>query len=387
MKKYIYVVASFAALCFTACDPMEDVYEELDSKISNEYVADIRTALTDKDYEFYKGKQTVPAYVATGHYFTSEDQASELIPAILDKNYPQVGNKTKAAISYNLLTFKFGDNEINKVEKYDLVSSDYALGGARFSNFDRESQVTTFLNAKYPNAVEGTLAVLTYTWYNGSAEPRSSTVTDSYYFTNGEWLDTYHVSNEDYVTVGRNRFNNFTTSDDDFLADHFNIFLSNSIVGHKVGDVKYVSYAYYNGKSTVQQVMAMTYNGTKWVPVEDDLIVHPVLRFQKKDSKWVADRSITYSLVPADYAWIAGQANISTAGNRANLAKYGNFNTFSWTNEDILFAMSELLKNKFPNAPEGQKFTVTYDAYPTGLVEVNLIRRANGNYEVPKEGE
>ncbi|RIJ42972.1 hypothetical protein [Pontibacter oryzae] len=387
MKKYIYVIASVAAMSFTACDPMEDVYNELDEKLSNEYEADIKTELSAKDYELFKGKGTAPAYVASEHYFADEEQASELIPIILDKNFPQVGNKTKAAITYNNLVFKFGDNTVSSVKYYTLEDEDYALGGARYTSFDKEAQVTTFLSAKYPDAEEGTLALLTYTWYNGSAEPRYIETTDSYYFTNGMWLDAYHVSGEDYVEAGRNRFNNFTAADDNVLADHFNRFLNKSIVGNETNDVKYVSYAYYNGSKTVQQVMAMVFNGVRWVAVEGDVVTKEVLRFEKKGTKWVADRSISYGLVAADYAWIADQANISSESNRANLAKYGNFNTFSWSSEDILFAMSELLKSKFPNAAVGQKFTVTYDSYPGGLVSVILIKREEGNFTPPKDGE
>ncbi len=388
MKKHIYIVASFVALSFTACDPMEDVYDELDAQVSSEYEANIKTELTAKDYEFFKGKTTAPAYVAKNHYFGSEAEAGELIPAILNNNFPQVGNGTKAAIAYNKLLFKFGGNKINAREEYTLTErSDYQLGGARYSNFDRESQVLTFLGEKFPDATEGTLAVLDYTWYNGSAEPRSKDMTGSYYLTNGEWMSAYHVTGDDYAKVGRNRFNNFTSSDDAVLVDHFNNFLNANVVGQQAGDVKYVSYAYYNGSATKQQVMALAYNGNRWVELEKDLTEKAVIKFAKKKAEWKADLSIGYSLVAADYAWIAGQANISTEANRANLAKYGNFNTFSWSNDDIVFAMGELVKNKFPNAEVGQKFAVTYDSYPAGLQQVNLIKRENGNYEVPAEGE
>ncbi|MDX5436673.1 MAG: hypothetical protein LPK03_05725, partial [Pontibacter sp.] len=103
--------------------------------------------------------------MASGYYFTSEDDASELIPAILDNKYPQVGEGTKAAIVYNLLTFKFGDNDVKgDVLEYEVTEEDYALGGSKYTSFDKESQVISFLNAKYPNATEGTLAMLSYTW-------------------------------------------------------------------------------------------------------------------------------------------------------------------------------------------------------------------------------
>ncbi len=387
MKKYIYVVASLVAMSFTACDPMEEVYEELDSKISGEYKADIKTELTVKDYE-YLTKQKAPAYVGENHYFVSEGEAGELIPTVLNKNYPHVGDGTKAAITFNKLLFDYGSTKVKKDTAFAVTErSDYKLGGARYSNFDKEEQVITFLEAKLPDAKEGMLTMLTYTWYNGSAEPRSSEVTDSYFFVNGQWEDAYHVSEDDYKAVGRNRFNNFTAADDAVLADHFNKFLTATVVGNKPGDGKYVSYAYYNGKKTKQLVMAMGFNGTRWVEVTEDITEKSVVRFEKKGTKWVADLSILYNLVAADYTWVASQANISTEANRANLAKYGNFNTFSWTKEDIIFAMAELIKSKFPNATVGQKFTVTYDTYPGGLVQLNLIKRASGELEEPKEGE
>jgi hypothetical protein len=387
MKKYIYVVASLVAMSFTACDPMEEVYEELDSKISSEYKADIKTELTVKDYE-YLVKQNAPAYIGKNHYFVSDEQAGEFIPKVLDKNFPQVGNGTKAAITFNKLLFDYGSTKVKKDTTFSVTErSDYKLGGAKYSNFDKPEQVITFLNAKLPDAKEGMLTMLNYTWYNGSAEPRSSEVTDSYFFVNGQWEDAYHVSEDDYKAVGRNRFNNFTAADDAVLADHFNKFLTATVVGNKVGDGVYVSYAYYNGKSTKQMVMAMGFNGTRWVEISEDITTKSLVRFEKKGTEWKADLSIMYNLVAADYAWIASQTNISTEANRTNLAKYGNFNTYSWTSEDITLAMVELLKYKFPNADVGQKYTVKYDTYPTGLIQLNLIKRENGNFEVPKEGE
>jgi hypothetical protein len=387
MKKHIYIIASFVAMSFTACDPMDEVYEEIDSKISDEYKADIKTELTIKDYE-YLGKNQAPSYVGSQHYFISEEQAGELIPAVLDKNYPHVGVGTKAAITFNKLLFDYGSTKVKQDTAFSVTErSDYKLGGAKYSNFDKEAQVITFLGAKIPKASEGHLATLTYTWYNGSADPKSTEVTDTYFFVNGQWEDTYHVTNEDYAKVGRNRYNNFVVADEGVLEDHFNKFLTATIVGNKTGDGKYVSYAYFDGSSTKQLVMAMAFNGTRWVQVTEDVVDKSVVRFEKKGSKWFADLSISYNLAAADYAWIAGQANISTDANRANLAKYGNFNTYSWSKEDIIFAMAELLKYKFPNAAVDQKFSVFYDTYPAGLTQLNLIKRENGNFEEPKEDE
>lgn len=379
MKKVIYLLSSLM-LVFTACDPMEDVYEELDKINPDVYVTSMNIELEKKDYELLKGK---PA--AKNLYFASEQEAAELIPSILDKKYPQLGDGTFATVAFNKLAFEFKGNQVSSVVKYEVSSDDYSALGHRYGNFDSSNEMIEFLEYKYPNAAENMLVVLTYDYYTG----KTNTITDSYYFLNGEWRNVYHVTDEDYAKVDRGRYDNFTSADDDLMPAFFNKFLSDNIIGANAGDVEYVSYAYYSNRKTTQNIYTMMYNGTKWVAVTENVAKGSSLSFAKKNGVWKPDLTIRYALESADYQWIATNPALGTETNRSNLANYGNFyqgnpnSSNYWSNDQIVAALGALLKQKFPNAEVEQKFMLSYSVYNSGNITatVTLELQADGTYK------
>ena len=380
MKKIFYLISSLM-LVFTACDPMEDVYEELDEKYPEVYTRDMSIELAKKDYEMLKGK---PA--AKNYYFASEVEAADLIPAILDKKYPHLGDGTSVAVAFDRLAYEFKGNKVSSAAFYTVKEEDYDAMGHRYDNFDSSNEMIEFLEYKYPDAADNMLVVLTYDYYTG----KTNKVTDSFYFMNGEWENVYHVTDEDYALVDRGRFDNFTSADDDMLPVYFNKFLSDNIIGAEAGDVEYVSYAYYSNRKTTQRIYTMMFDGRKWNAVTENVTTNATLSFAKKNGIWKPDLTIRYTLVAADYQWIAANPSLGTESNRGNLANYGNFyqsnpNSSSyWSEEQIVAAMSALLKEKYPNAEEGQKFQLTYAAYNSGniTVTITLERQADGNYRL-----
>lgn len=393
MKKLIYIAASFMAILTTSCDPMEDVYDELDAMSPDNYKTDMTLTLSPADYEEVEDAANVPAYVWEDNYFASEQQAATVIPMILEAKYPQLGNGTTAAVTYQKLQFNYSDKGASARTSLVLTEKDdYALGGARYANFDSWEQVSTFLKAKFPaDSVakpEGRLVTLTYDWYNSSIpNPRTNTRTRDYYFVNGQWEQTYKVTENDYAAFERNRYNNFTAADEKQLPAIFNKLLKENVLA-EAGNVHYVSYAYYNGSKTQQEVMPLVYDGNNWSQVMANITNQATLQFAKKNGIWVPDVTIKYSLVGADYAWIADPANgLGTESARTNLSNYGNFSTYSWTQEQIVAAIAALIKHKYPNMDEGQKFIVSYDTYPGGVKELALILRASGSYTQAQPGE
>jgi hypothetical protein len=379
MKKIIYLLSSLM-LVFTACDPMEDVYEELDKMNPDVYVTNMNIELEKKDYELLKGKP-----VAKNYYFASEEEAAELIPAILDKKYPQLGDGTSATVGFNKLTFKFKGNQVSSVVKYEVSSDDYSALGHRYGNFDSSNEMIEFLEYKYPNAEENMLVVLTYDYYTG----RTNEVTDSFYFMDGAWRNIYHVTDEDYAKVDRGRYDNFTSADDDMMPVFFNKFLSDNIIGANAGDVEYVSYAYYSNRKTTQNIYTMMFDGKKWNAVTENVAKGSSLAFAKKNGVWKPDLTIRYTLVAADYQWIAANPALGTETNRSNLANYGNFyqsnpnSSNYWSMDQVTAALGALIKSKYPNAEVGQKFQVTYAAYNSGNITgiITLELQANGEYK------
>ena len=72
MKKIIYLLA-FVAVLFTSCDPLDDVYTELDAQ-DNPIVGEAKFTLTDEDYD--------ELGLNFGN-FSSIDDAKDMLPAFL----------------------------------------------------------------------------------------------------------------------------------------------------------------------------------------------------------------------------------------------------------------------------------------------------------------
>ncbi|GAB3197987.1 hypothetical protein GCM10027293_13730 [Pontibacter aydingkolensis] len=378
-------------LVFTACDPMEDVYEELDAQKGPFNKKDIEVALVKADYDNAKMKVT---------YFGSNEEAISTIPAMLNRKYPQLENGSSVIVKYNLVP-SVGIK--TKIDYTITEKSDYELGGARFTNFDSWSQIKAFLEAKFPAEqakangapVEGRMVNLTYTRYDGSGSPTSKTVTDAFYFINGEWVKSYLVTEADYVSVNRNRYNNFTAADQDMLGTYFNRFLIENDIRAEVGGVYYVAYTYFESGKTSQAVTAMVYNGSSWTRATATSPLVVTAKFSKKNGVWVPDLTKSYTLAAADYTWISQQPTLGTVAQLKNLGQYGNFyqswegSANYWSNSNIVNALAALIKNKFPNEEVGQKFGVSYTYFAGGnkVNTVILIKRETGDYELAQEGE
>jgi hypothetical protein len=380
MKKIFYLLSSLM-LVFTACDPMEDVYEELDKAKKDETT--VSTELVKADYDVYKSNKDYP-HVATKQYFTGEAEAAVLIPAMLNKRYAHLENGATVTVSYNTPVFPSVNNTVSSWAKYTVTAEDYTANGESYPNFNSSSDVYRFLERKYSDAAEKQLVVLTYDYYAGS----TTTITDSFLFVDGRWENIYHVSADDFQSV-KNTYGSFSNSDLENMPIYFDLFLKKDVVVAKEGDFEYVSYYFYNSsdKSRTQRVMAMYFNGANWVPAVDATL-KASLKFQKKNNEWVPDLSIQYTLTVEDYAYVGNDANnVATAAARENLRRFGNFSTYNWTTEQLYEAMNAVLKLHYSSAEVGQKFKVTFESYPAGKMELILIKRESGEFTKPLDGE
>ncbi len=385
MKNILYAFSILTVL-FSSCQPLEEVYDELDATASP-YKRNIEITLASADY------------TGTNKFFGSDEQANTSVAAILKKKYPQLGKGSAALVTFKIVKAL---PYVAKTE-YTLVPEDYALGGSR-SDFSSFAQLQTFLNKKFPVAeaeangqpVEGRWVTLTYAWYNGSGEPRQTIKTNDFYYINGEWVNNaYFVTPADYVTFERNRFNNFVVADEALLPTYFNKLLKDDGVLAQAGDRYYVSYNYYDGSVTKQTVMELTYNGSNWVGISR-LSPQVVTRKFKVDKTgvWLPDVSIGYTLIsPDDYVWISQQPALGTKEQLENLASFKNFyqsfagNNYNWSDANVYTALAGLLKYKFPNAEVGQKYEVTF-AYYQSTAKVRSVvfeKTESGEFEVVVE--
>jgi hypothetical protein len=371
MKKIVYLLSALM-LAFTACDPMEDAYNELDAIADGKQDKGIvvNKTFVAADYQFFK---TPAPTVASRLAFSSEDQAVELLPSFINDKFKHLKEGAVVNITFNQALYPTLSNTVATNARVTISSSEYTAIG-RTDRITSSADLITYLNFKYPTPVERQLVAITYKVSDPADNTKTVTMKDSFFFMDGSWMKVYHVTDAEYASTGNGKFNNFDSNSDAHLLNYINQFLTNYYVKNglvaKVGDVQYVSYAYFGG-GTNQRLAVMVYNGTKWIEAVTQFTAN-TLKFKKTKGAWVVDLTITYILPRADYNWIGidnPSPNYGTAVNRANVAQFGSYFTqFStdtryWTQEEINKSLIALIKHKFPNPKEGIKFEMVYKVY------------------------
>ncbi len=380
-----------------ACDPMEEIYSEMD-KNPTAITSDLVLTLTDDDYEL-SGIESAAKY----KNFSSIDDAKEGIPNILAEKYPQLGKTSSALVYYDLyqgsVKFLYDDYEAdyaggvvtNPIPKYTVQQSDYdeILGTPNYGNFDNMDDLNAFLNWKYPSAGDNEGVLLTYAWYPTpeGGNPTSNTFTKHY----GVWYIHRVLSAEDgdYEYMLRGTRNYFSSTSD--AEEKIPVWLKPQFPYAKTGDRYLVQYLFRdyddvddNGYAKEKPMVVLSeFDGVEWALVTS--LTQMSLQLGHNGTVWEPDNTIKYSLTSADYADIAAAyAHINPAGS-SSMSTYGNYDLALWSTAQIQESIGNQLLEVFPSAAEGQKYLVSYKYYSggTGTSTVHLI--LTGGVYVPVE--
>ncbi|WP_405564232.1 hypothetical protein [Polaribacter sp. Asnod6-C07] len=164
MKKILLLLTVFS-MVFTSCDPLEDIYTEVDAE-SNAVVGDVVYTLTDDDYEELE--------LSYGS-FSSEDDAKAALPAFLADKYPVWGKGSSALIEYQLYIGNAFD-----LDNYNLDQDDYTFSGSDLLGFESTSTPSDYLadiisdNFSSPN--EGDYVAASYFQFTGSTYTVTPTI-------------------------------------------------------------------------------------------------------------------------------------------------------------------------------------------------------------------
>lgn len=212
-----------------------------------------------------------------------------------------------------------------------------------------------------------------------------NTVSHQKYYTynGGEWVPAegvYYLSAADFDSMGEGsgqpgQYNNFSSSvsPDAYLPT----FLGIKYPYAMEGDELFVIYPYYSSSSGAQTRgnLYTVINGV-WTGFKST--IDTTLQFAHDGSVWVPDNTIKYTLTGADYSFIVSSYGDTYPTQTGNMDSYGNFNGFSWTPEMILDVINGVLFNNYPNAQEGQKFSVTYSIYDGSTHDATLYLILSG---------
>ena len=352
MKKFIILLLAVVGTSLVGCDPMDDIYSDLEPQLSDSSVQGIVDyTLTDDDYA------TLDLSYGS---FNSIDDAKELIPGLLSDVFPAFGKGSLVNATYALYS-------PTVVEDYTVTAADYSAIGLSTDYFSSQGEITSFLKYQFPLATQGTYANLTY---NTIADEIAYTIdADGFDVIGTELGDVYPDP-----ASSASSYNNFDRREGrdaywspEMIVDAINAVLSANFDG--VTGQKYnVSYAIYDGSA-----------GTESTTVQFD------------GNAYVAVGGMSYQLVNADFALIGTELGTAYPDPASSAANFNNFdrregNAAYWSEDMILEAINIILPVDFPAATEGAKFNVSYAVY-TGAagVEITSVVLTDGVYVLDTE--
>ncbi|WAC00830.1 choice-of-anchor J domain-containing protein [Lacinutrix neustonica] len=159
MKRIIYCLA-LLGITLLGCNPMEDIYDEMDSS-DNPIVGAESYTLTDDDYaDFDLGFGS----------FNSEQQAKDSIPQLLANLYPFWGQGSSVLVNYNLYIGNAeGVSDLTNSDIYTLSNADYAATGSDafgfYPNVNATAKIPEVLTSQIASPVEGQIVLAKYKQY------------------------------------------------------------------------------------------------------------------------------------------------------------------------------------------------------------------------------
>ena len=157
---------AFTLVFTTACDPMEDVYDEI-GDTTEAVTGDAVIDLTDDDYE---------ELGVDGGGFTSVDEAKTLLPSFLSDLYPVWGENSTALVNYVMADGLSNLEEVTiytEADSYYLANEDYPQASVNaigfYPNEAPEDFIPALLDVQFANPEEGKIVLATYKQY--TSEP------------------------------------------------------------------------------------------------------------------------------------------------------------------------------------------------------------------------
>ncbi|MEH1006330.1 MULTISPECIES: choice-of-anchor J domain-containing protein [unclassified Winogradskyella] len=188
MKRIFYCLA-ILGITFVGCNPMEDIYEDLDTSADPIVGTDYYTVTSD-DYDDLN---------LTYGNFNSEQQAKDSIPQLLESNYPFWGEGSTVFVTYDLYVGNAeGLSDYTSADTYELEILDYPQGAlnaiAFYPNENPEDFIPGLLEDQYPTPEEGQVVLASYKQYTEEPVEGIATIYEADFASAGTLLDYTAVS-------------------------------------------------------------------------------------------------------------------------------------------------------------------------------------------------
>lgn len=379
-KQTLKYAAAIVALALVSCDPLEDVFNELDESSSKKISADLSFTMSDDDYETADDACSCARF---GN-FSSLDDVKEGVPAVLTGNHPGLGVGSTAVVTYDF--YNGSSPDLRKDHYVYTVSGDeYDALGFRFGNFSNLSRdIPMYADFKEPGAWDGHYMDITHDYFNGSGV---ETLTSRAVYTVAYgWQYTFILPDDAYGDFFGESGTDFSNSGEGreempvYLNENFYLFVEEGTI--LVAQYNYDDRFGSSGNANVADVGLYIFTDGEWLLYNDHFqITEESLSFGHDGTNWVPDNTIKYSLSSGDHDSIAAQyidtprgGNLEQFGSFDRRASSGNF----WSDAQMLEALAWWLNNSYPDVvnEDGQKYVLIAIIYNGAVVpeDFSLIR-------------
>lgn len=170
--KKINIWMAFMAMAIFACEPLEDVYDELDEDKTEGVVTDLTITLSEDDYELALpyAENASDSSSLSSYYNLTDEQARKYIPFILSEKFPQLGSGASVSVTYDqyqgsasgVSTYTSATNYVFDADDYSYVNADAGVAGFFNNTYPAENYISDILESNVQDPAEGDLIAVTY---------------------------------------------------------------------------------------------------------------------------------------------------------------------------------------------------------------------------------
>ena len=292
-KQTLKYAAALVALVLVSCDPLQDVYDELDESASELVSADLAFTMTDDDYETADDACDCARF---GN-FSSEDDVKVGVPAVLSSNHPGLGQGSTAVVTYDFYNGSSPDLRGDYYE-YTVTDAEYDELGFRFGNFsDLSKDIPLYADYKEPGAWDGHHMDITHEFYNGSGV--ETLVSRAVYTVAYGWQYTFILPDDAYGDFFGESGTDFSNSGEGrekmpiYLNENFYLFVEDGTV--LVAQYNYDDRFGSSGMANVPDVGLYIFTAGEWLLYNDHYqVTEQSLSFGHDGTTWVPDNTIKY---------------------------------------------------------------------------------------------
>lgn len=324
--KIKYNLTALVLLGITAaCNPVEDIYNEIDdkgiviTKSEDEYI------LTAEDYKSISTAAKADAKTKADSLLADDVNkklalnsfatAEKYVPNILASLYPSWGKGSSVGVTYNLCEEETGlITELKDIKIYKLSSGDYETiwaesgnGGTCLSQEKQpENVIPEVLKTAFADAAENDMVLADYMYGTSATDSEAKPYSMLFKFDGTQWKqyendEVVLVMPADYDAMGSpGNYDNFSYSDS--FEKYLPVFLANKFPYAEQGDTKIVLFKYYADKTTT--VQPARYNlDTEWTYFQN-IVVREKETFLHNGKMWLFDPSVYVMIDNAGYRYL-----------------------------------------------------------------------------------